>query len=340
MRNQMRNHRREDAMRHDWRCLRKGVATAAIALLFAANAVAGMPEKTLSITTSGKGGSWFAVGARVIRAVEQQNPGLVTQVQTGGGLTNLRKVQAEQADIGMTFAFAAPMAYKGEAPFKKPHDNLTYLGVLFPGYLQIVTRKGSNIKRFEDLFDKRISAGKIGWGGELMFRLMLNVYGMDYDKIRKNGGVINYVGTSQSTQMMRDGNLDVIISGGSPPGHPKFAELALTTGIDLLQVGNSALDKIFKDYPTFVESSMPADPYKGVKGGFRTIGGAVILVARKSLSDEAAYRIVKAFYEDLEMIKSEMKMLREAQAKDALKGNKGLPVHPGAARYYKEKGLM
>ena len=173
----------------------------------------------------------------------------------------------------MTFAFAAPMAYNAVAPFKKKHDKLTYLGVLFPGYLQIVTKKSSNINKFEDLFDKRISAGKIGWGGELMFRLMLGVYGMDYNKIRAKGGVINHVGTAQSTQMMRDGNMDAIVSGGSPPSHPKFAELSLTTKIDLLSVGDAGLGRIFKAYPSFVKATMPADPYKGVKGGFRTIGG-------------------------------------------------------------------
>jgi len=326
-------------MIYHWKRIATSMATAAIALMLAGGAVAEMP-KTLSISTSGKGGSWFAVGSRVIREVEKQNPGLVTQVQTGGGLTNLRKIQAGQADIGMTFAFAAPMAYKGLPPFKKPHDKLTYLGVLFPGYLQIVTRKSKNINKFEDLFDKRISAGKIGWGGELMFRLLLNTYGMDYDKIRAKGGVINHVGTAQSTQMMRDGNMDAIISGGSPPSHPKFAELSLTTGIDLLKIDDAGLDRIFKAYPSLVETTMPTDPYKGVKGGFRVIGGAVILVAKKSLSDDAAYRIVKAFYENLDGIKADMKQLREAQAKDALKGNKGLPLHPGAARYYKEKGLM
>jgi len=326
-------------MTYYWKYIGTSIATAAIALMLAGGAVAEMP-KTLSISTSGKGGSWFAVGSRVIREVEKQNPGLITQVQTGGGLTNLRKIQAGQADIGMTFAFAAPMAYKAQAPFKKPHDKLTYLGVLFPGYLQIVTKKASNINKFEDLYDKRISAGKIGWGGELMFRLLLKTYGMDYDKIRAKGGVINHVGTAQSTQMMRDGNMDAIVSGGSPPSHPKFAELSLTTGIDLLKIDNAGLDRIFKAYPSLVETTMPADPYKGVKGGFRVIGGAVILVAKKSLSDDAAYRIVKAFYENLDGIKADMKQLREAQAKDALKGNKGLPLHPGAARYYKEKGLM
>lgn len=326
-------------MKTTWTVLGAGVAAAALALGLAGAAGAAMP-KTLSITTSGKGGSWFAVGSRVIREVEKANPGLVTQVQTGGGLTNLRKIQAGQADIGMTFAFAAPMAYNAVAPFKKKHDKLTYLGVLFPGYLQIVTKKASNIKKFEDLFDKRISAGKIGWGGELMFRLMLGVYGMDYKKIRAKGGVINHVGTAQSTQMMRDGNMDAIVSGGSPPSHPKFAELSLTTEIDLLSIGDEGLGRIFKAYPSFVKATMPADPYKGVKGGFRTIGGAVILVAKKSLSDEAAYRIVKAFYGNLDGIKKDMKQLREAQAKDALTGNKGLPLHPGAARYYKEAGLM
>ena len=317
-----------------------GLATALLALTPVIGHADGMPEKTLSISTSGKGGAWFAVGTRVIREVEKANPGLVTQVQTGGGLTNLRKIQAGQADIGMTFAFAAPMAYEGIAPFKEKHDKLTYLGVLFPGYLQIVTKKSANITKFEDLFDKRISAGKIGWGGELMFRLMLDTYGMDYDKIRAKGGVINHIGTAQATQMMRDGNLDAIISGGSPPSHPKFAELSLTTPIDLLAVDGAGLDKIFAKYPSFVESTMPKAPYKGVDGGFRAIGGAVILVAKKDVSDEAAYSIVNSFCEGLDGIKADMKQLKEATFKAALSGNKGLPVHPGAAKYYKEKGLM
>ena len=123
-------------MKTIWTVFGAGAAAAALAFGLAGSAGATMP-KTLSITTSGKGGSWFAVGSRVIREVEKANPGLVTQVQTGGGLTNLRKIQAGQADIGMTFAFAAPMAYNAVAPFKKKHDKLTYLGVLFPGYLQI-----------------------------------------------------------------------------------------------------------------------------------------------------------------------------------------------------------
>jgi TRAP-type uncharacterized transport system substrate-binding protein len=67
---------------------------------------------------------------------------------------------------------------------------------------------------------------------------------------------------------------------------------------------------------------------------------AVILVANKSLSDEAANRIVKAFYGTLDSIKADMKQTREAQAKDALNANKGLPVHPGATRYYREQEMM
>ena len=241
-------------MKYQWTLFAAGATTAALAFGLVGTAIAAMP-KTLSITTSGKGGSWFAVGSRVIREVEKANPGLVTQVQTGGGLTNLRKIQAGQSDIGMTFAFAAPMAYNAVAPFKKKHDNLAYLGTLFPGYLQIVTKKASNIEKFEDLFDKRISAGKIGWGGELMFRLMLGVYGADYDKIRAKGGVINHVGTAQSTQMMRDGNMDAIVSGGSPPSHPAFAELSLTTEIDLLAIGDDGLGRIFKAYPVLREGN-------------------------------------------------------------------------------------
>lgn len=301
-------------------------------------AAASIPEKTLSISTSGKGGSWFAAGTRIIQEVEKRVPGVTTQVQTGGGITNNMKVDAGQANLGMTFEFAAAAALKGEDPYKKAHPKLRYIGALFPGYLQIVTLKKSNITRFEDLFDKRISAGKIGWGGEVMFRKMLAAYGMNYDKIRANKGVINHISVDEAVAMMKDGNLDAVVSGGSPPRHPNFYELSLTHDIDLLKIDDAGMKKIFKANPAFVSTTMPKDPYRGVAGGFPAIGGYTILVANSSLSDEAAYQVTAAIYENLAAMKKDLKMLAEAETKDALAAAT-IAVHPGAMRYYKEKGI-
>jgi len=316
------------------------VGLAISTLLIVSNVSAQIPEKTISVSTASQGGAWYGIAARVLREVEKANPELVTQVQPGGAIANVRRVNAGKTDLAFTLDFVSGLAHEGKPPFQAPLKDFVYLAKLFPGYTQIVTVKASNIRRFEDLFDKRITGGKNGWASELMFRLVLDVFGMNYDKIRERGGVINFIGTGQATQMMRDGTLDAMFITGNPTEHPKFKELSLTTDIDLLVIDDKSLDKVFKTYPFLSEIRMPEKPgYKGVKGGFRTIGGAVILVARKTLSNEAAYSIVKTYYDNLAEIKSDMRMLRENKFEDALKGI-SIPIHPGAAKYYKEKGLM
>ncbi|MEM7696103.1 MAG: TAXI family TRAP transporter solute-binding subunit [Pseudomonadota bacterium] len=315
--------------------------TAALAVAaFAAPALADMPERTLSVTTASKSGSWFAVATAFMQPVEAANPNLVTQIQPGGGLTNIHKVQRGQSDLGMTFAFAGPMAVEGKAPFEEPYENLTFITTLFPGHFQFIARKDAGIETFADIFDKRISVGKVGFGGELMFRQMLAAWDMDYKKIQANGGIINLIGTGDAANLMRDGNLDLIVSGGNPPTHPIFSELALTTDIDVLALPDEDLEKIFAANPTFSEGFMPANPYKGVAGEFRSIGGYVILIGSKDLSDEAVYEVVSNFYGNLDSLKETSRSFSEADLSIALEGNRGMPVHPGAAKFYRENGLM
>lgn len=323
-----------------FRTLAAMATTAALTAAMAGPALAEMPEKTLSIATASKNGAWFAFAAAFMAQVEKANPSLTTQVQPGGGLSNIDKVQKGQIDLGMTLAFAAAQASAGTGAFEEPRDKVAFIATLFPGYYQFIVRKDAGIQKFEDLFDKRLAVGKVGWAGELMFRQMLEGWDMDYDKIQAKGGVVNLVATRPAADMMRDGNLDAVVLGGNPPTHPVFAELALTTDIDLLQMPDEDLDKIFADNPTFSELTIPPNPYKGVAGGFRTIGGYVVLVGSTDLSEEAVYEVVKGFYGNLDTLKEDSRAFSEADLAIALKGNKGMPIHPGAAKYYKEIGLM
>ena len=316
-----------------------GVTAAITALALAGGAFAGMPEKTLSVSTASQGGAWYGIAARVFKDVEKAAPGLTVQVQPGGAISNVRKLDDGDADLGITPDFIAGLAYQGSAPFKKVRKKFVFLAKLFPGYTKIITVRKAGIKKFEDLFTKRVTGGKNGWASEFLFRMVLKAYDMDYKKIRANGGVVNYVGTGQATQMMRDGNLDAMFITGNPPVHPKFAELATTTDIDVIDMGEAGLKKVFDKYPFLSRITLPKNIYRGVEGGFDTIGGNVLLMARRSLSNEAAYTVVKTFYDNLDAIKGDLRMLRENTLEGALKGNP-IDVHPGAAKYYKEKGLM
>ena len=314
--------------------------TAAALAITASGATAGeVPEGTISIGTASQGGAWYGIAARMVQDIEAAVPGLVTQVQPGGAISNVRKLNEGQIDLGITPDFISGLAYQGAEPFEGETKGFVFLAKLFPGYTKIVTVKDSNINSIEDLANARVTGGKNGWASELLFRMVLEAHGMSYESIRDSGGVVNFVGTGQATQMMRDGNLDAMFITGNPPVHPAFRELSLTTDIDVVNMGEESLTKVFDAYPFLSPITLPKDIYKGVEGGFDTIGGNVLLMARRDLSDEAAYEIVKAFYDNLEQIKTDVPMLQENTLEDALKG---IPVdiHPGAARYYKEKGLM
>lgn len=315
------------------------IAAGLFAATIASPVQAEITEKSISIGTASQGGAWYGVAARIFKDVEAAAPDLTVQVQPGGGFGNIRKVDDGAIDLGMTLSFANGLAYGGSEPFKKVRDDYVFLAKLFPGYTKIYTVKSAGIEKFEDLFDKRVTGGKSGWAGEMMFRLVLDSYDMDYDKIQANGGVVNFVGTDQATQMMRDGNLDAMFITGNPPTHPKFNELATTTPIDVLDMGDAALDQVTSKYPFLTRTQLPTDMYPGVEGGFDTISGDAVLIARRDMSDDLAYLIVKTFYENLEKTKQDMPMLNENTLEDALKGNT-IDIHPGAIRYYKEVGLM
>ena len=316
----------------------RSIAVAAI-LGYSVTAWSEMPEKTLSISTASQGGAWYGIAARVFKDVENAAPGLTVQVQPGGAISNVRKIDDEATDLGIAQDFIAGLGYQGSGPFKQERKNVVFLAKLFPGYTKIIVVKESGITKFEDLFSKRVTGGKNGWASEFLFRMVLSAYDMDYQKIKANGGVVNYVGTGQATQMMRDGNLDAMFITGNPPVHPKFKELATTTDIDVLDIGEEGLARVFAKYPFLSPITLPKNIYRGVEAGFQTIGGNVLLMARRSLSDEAAYTIVKTFYDNLDAIKGDLRMLEENTLEGALEGNP-IDVHPGAARYYKEKGLM
>ena len=148
--------------------LSTSVAAMFVGLAFAGTAAAGMPEKTLSISTASQGGAWYGIAARVFKDVEKAAPGLTVQVQPGGAIGNIRKLDDGATDLGVAQDFIAGLGYQGSGPFKKVRKNVVFLAKLFPGYTKIITVKKSGIKKFEDLFSKRVTGGKNGWASEFL----------------------------------------------------------------------------------------------------------------------------------------------------------------------------
>lgn len=302
-------------------------------------AFAAFPEKSLSVSTSAQGGAWYAVGTRVLKEVERAQPGLVMQVQPGGAITNLTRLGQNKTNLGMTIDFITGLAYEGKEPFEKPITNLRFLCKLFPAYLQIMVTKKSGVTTFEDMLKKRISAAEANSATYLLFKMMMEAQGLTNNDIKARGGVMNHLGSGQAAQMMSDGNLDAWVLTGNAATHPKFSEVATTNDVDLLRIEPKVLEAVKAKYPFINLVPMPEITYPGVKGGFTTIASDTVLVCTDELSDEAAYTIVKSFFEHLDQMKTEMKQFSEMTFDQALEGN-ALPLHPGAERYYRERGLI
>ncbi len=298
-----------------------------------------MPEKALSIATSAQGGSWYGMGSRILKEVEANSPGLVVQVQPGGSVMNLNRLAEGRINLAITVDFLVGLAYEGKAPYGKPAKNLRHLMKIVPAYLQIITLKSSNIKTFDDMLTKKFAPGQANLVTHLLLNMLLEAKGMTVEDVQKKGGVVNFVNTGPAAQMMGDGTLDALMMGGNPATHPRFSEIAMTKEVELLHVDPALLKAVSDKYSGVRVVPMPEVTYPGIKGGFPTFATDTVLVASDALSDDAAYLIVKSFYDNLGKIKGDMNQFAEADLKKALDGNT-IPVHPGALRYYKERGMV
>lgn len=303
------------------------------------SACAAIPEKSLSITTAAQGGSWYGMASRILKEVEGANPGLVVQVQPGGSVANLNRLATGKVNLAMTVDFLVGLAYAGKEPYRKPAPNLRYLMKIVPAYLQVMVLKSSKINTFDDMLSKKFAPGQTNLVTHLLLNMLLEARGMTMDDIRKQGGVVNFINTGPATQMMCDGTLDALMMAGNPATHSRFSEVAMTQDIDLLRIDPKLLNAVSAKYPSVKVTPMPEVTYPGVKGGFPTFATDTVLVATDALSDEAAYIIVKTFYDNLGKLKADMNQFAESDMKRALEGNE-IPIHPGALRYYRERGLV
>ena len=297
------------------------------------------PEKKFLKMVSGpEGGSWYPLGSGMMRLVETNIKGISTSNGPGGGVGNCKVIQRGDADLGWSYANTAYDAYNGRLPFEKKLSKVRYLASLYPGVWQVAVPRSSDIYSYKDLYNKRIVPGKVGFSGEVIGKSLLEVYGITYDSIKKNGGVVNFVGYTDSAALMKDGHLDAAMFVTSCP-QATIIDLNFRPGIRLLPVDKEHMEMFMKKYPGYIDAVIPKDAYKGMTEDVPTVGTVTSIVCSADLSDEMVYRITKAIFENLpELAKIKKQAIADVSLENGLRGCK-IPVHPGAKRYYDEHGV-
>ena len=299
--------------------------------------VAHAQQKTMSIGTGGTGGVYYPLGGAVANVLSKNLPNVqATAEVTGGSVDNLKLIGAGKSELGFTMADAALDALKGEDKFKSGKLPLQALLVVYPNRMHVVTVEGTGIQTMADLKGKRVSTGSPGSATEVMAFRVIEAAGLDKDKDMRR----ERLGVAESTNALKDGKIDAYFwVGGLPTAG--VTDLAATPGVKLKLVDHGdVVDKMNAKYGgIYSEGVIPAKTYPGQDHDNKIAVVQNILVANASLPDKVAYDIVKTFIEhkaDLVAVHGEAKSIELANQSPK---NSPIPWHPGAVKYFTEKGL-
>lgn len=292
----------------------------------------GADPSQLIIATGGTGGTYFPLGGGMADHITK-NAGLTATAQaTGASAENIRLLRDKKADIAFTQNDIAEYASKGTNMFQQDGkiDSFQALGALYDETIQIVVSADSNIKSVGDLKDKRVSVGAPGSGTEVNAQQILEAYGMTFEDTK-----LQRLSFADSAKAIQDGQLDAAFqTAGTPTA--AITELAATTGVKIIPIDADKIDAIIAKYPYYVKTNVPANTYQTVPEEVTTVSVKSMLLIRSDLSEGLVYKVTKAIFENSDK-------LGHAKAKEIklenVKNGVSIPVHPGAQKYFDEKGV-
>ncbi|WP_299472545.1 TAXI family TRAP transporter solute-binding subunit [uncultured Roseibium sp.] len=324
----------------------------ALATLFAGSALAQDPT-FFRIGTGSAGGTYFPIGGTIANGISSPPgsrpcdeggqcgvPGLIAIAQsTTASVFNNTAVQNGELEAGLAAADVTRSMYLGEGKFDgKPHEKLRIVANLFPEDLHLVLPKGASIEGLADLKEKRVGIAQAGSGTQVAVLQMLDAWGVNRDNMSEAE-----LNNSQSAERLADGQLDAYFYAAGWPVSA-MVQLATTKGMELHSFTEDDLAKINEIIPAYIPSKIPAGVYEGIDYEVKTPAVSALLIVSSDLSEELVYGITKAMWND-----NTRKLLDNGHAKGkqitpdtALDGvlALGVPLHPGAEKFYKEAGFL
>jgi uncharacterized protein len=317
---------------------RPGILVSALALgAVVATGAAVAQQLNIAIATGGTGGVYYPLGGGMANVLSKNLPNVqATARVTGGSVANLQLIGSGQAEVALSQVDAAVDALAGEDKFKGNKVEVRTLMVLYPNRMHVVSAEGRGIKTMADLKGKRVSTGSPGSATEVMAFRVIEAAGLDKDKDMKR----ERLGVAESTNAVKDGKIDAYFwVGGLPTA--AVTDLAATPGTKIVLVDTADLvDKMNAKYKgVYSKGVIPAKTYPGQDRDNPVSVVQNILVANAKMADQVAYDIVKTIMDkraDLILVHGEAKnFVFETQTKS----NTPIPWHPGAAKFFTDKGV-
>ncbi len=332
----------------------KIAAVALVGAMLAGVGAQAQEMKFFRIGTGGAGGTYFPIGGLIANAIsnppgsgktcEQGGscgvPGLIAIAQsTNASAHNVTAINSGQMEAGLTGAATLFFAYHGTGKFKgRAKPKLRVIANLYPEDMHLVMKKGMKISSLAELKGQRVGIAQAGSGTQIAVELILAQHGVNRDNMD-----VAELNNSQSAERIADGHLDAYFYAGGTP-IAAMIQLDNTKGMELYSFSEDEITAVHKILPYYNKSKIPAGTYAGVTYDANTVAVAGILVTSIDQDEQLIYEITKALWNKntrrlLDNGHAKGKVIREETSLDGIKGL-NVPVHPGAARYYKEAGIM
>jgi TRAP transporter TAXI family solute receptor len=311
----------------------KHLLTSAVIIASAGHAVA--QQQFVNVLTGGQSGVYYPMGVALSQIYAKAIPNVRATAQvTKASAENLNLLQAGRGELALALGDSVSDAWKGdaEAGFKTKLDKLRGLSGTYNNYIQIVAGADSGIKTLADLKGKRISVGAAKSGTELNARAIFKAAGINYSDLAK----VEYLAFGESVELMKNRQLDATLQSAGL-GVASIRDLATAVKIIVIPVPIDVVAKVGDT--AYQPAIIPANTYPGQTADIATAAIPNFLITHSGVSDELAYQMTKSMYENLDTLYAAHNSAKVIKRENAIKGMP-VPLHPGAARYYKEVGLI
>ncbi len=288
----------------------------------------------LSFATGGTSGTYYPIGSAIASVITKHVPGVeVTAEATGASVANMKMMRAGEVEMMMGASNSTYGGYAGEPPFEgKAVTGIRGVMSLYPEIFQFVVLKNSGIRTMYDLKGKKVAVGAPGSGTERTAKMILDAHGLTYKDISPQ-----YLNFGEAITALKDRIIDCAVLGA---GIPTSAVMDASTLLDisLLPLEKDKIPVLLKDRPYLAVYPIPAGTYRSVDTAVDAAGSPALWSVSEKLSDDLVYTMLKAVFDHMPVIADSHAQAKTMSLKTALTAM-SVPLHPGAAKFYKEKGI-
>jgi TRAP transporter TAXI family solute receptor len=307
--------------------------------LLAGGSAAWAQQKFVTIGTGGVTGVYYAVGGAVCRLLNKDRKahGIRCSVEsTGGSAFNVNTIKGGELDFGMAQSDVQFQAFKGQGAFNNnAYGDLRAVYSVHPEPFTVLTRKEANIAKFDDLKGKRFNVGNPGSGTRSSMEQLLAAMGWKLSDF----SLAAELKADEHGPALCDNKIDGFFYG---VGHPSanIQDPTTTCGAKLVSLTGPVVDKLVQENAYFAKATIPGGMYSGNPQPTQTYGVLATLVTSAKVPDEMVYQLVKATFDNFDEFKKLHPAFASLDPAKMVKDGLSAPLHPGAAKYYKEKGWV